>query len=173
MANQAPYTTMLRKLATPAMLAALLASNTSMAATTTGTLNVSATVTDYCELGATTVSLNLGSYTPAADSTQNTVIQVRCTLGTTYNVGLGLGTYASGSTRRLRHATDNTVYMNYELYQSDGTTVWQAPGQAGVVSSTGTGASQNLTVVGKIPSAQWSVKQGSYSDSVLITVTFP
>ncbi|MCQ8897100.1 spore coat U domain-containing protein [Limnobacter humi] len=173
MATRAHHTTWQQTVAKLTALIAMLIGQSSMAATTTGTLNVSATVTDYCELGATTVSLNLGSYTPAADSTQNTVIQVRCTLGTTYNVGLGLGTYASGSTRRLRHATDNTVYMNYELYQSDGTTVWQAPGQAGVVSSTGTGASQNLTVVGKIPSAQWGVKQGSYSDSVVITVTFP
>lgn len=156
-----------------AALLLVLAAPLGRAATTTGTLNVSAVVSDYCELGTSSVSLNLGSYTPAADSSQSTVIQVRCTLGTSYNVGLGLGTYVSGSTRRLRHATDNTVYMNYELYQSDGTTVWQAPGQAGVVSGTGTGLSQNLTVVGKIPSAQWSVKQGNYSDSVVITVTFP
>lgn len=155
-----------------ALLLGLL-SPLAFSATTTGTLNVSATVVDYCELGTSTYSLNLGSYRPDADSTQSVVIQVRCTLGTAYTVGLGLGSYSSGSIRRLRHATDNTVFMNYELYQGDGSTVWQGPGQAGVVSGNGTGSGQNLTVVGKIPSAQWGVRQGSYSDSVLITVTFP
>lgn len=143
------------------------------AATGTGTLNVSAVVPDYCELTSSSVNLNLGSYLPTTTSTTNATIQVRCTVGTAANVGLGLGLNASGSTRRMQHATDPTVYLNYELYKADGSTIWQAPGQAGVVSVTGDGSAQGFSVVGKIPSSQWSIKKGNYSDTVVITVTFP
>lgn len=143
------------------------------AATATGTLNVSAVVADYCELGSTSVSLNLGSYVPTAESSLAAAIQVRCTVGTLANLGLGYGLNASGTTRRLQHATDPTVFLSYELYQPNGTTVWQPPGAAGVVSFTGTGISQGFNVTGIIPVGQWAIKTGSYSDTVVITVTFP
>ena len=70
-------------------------------------------------------------------------------------------------------ATDPTVFLTYELYKPDGTTVWQAPGEVGVVGLTGDGLSQGFNVTGKIPSDQWSIKTGNYSDTVVITVTFP
>ncbi len=143
------------------------------AATATGSLNVSAVVADYCELGSTSVSLNLGSYVPTAESSLAAAIQVRCTVGTLADLGLGYGLNASGTTRRLQHATDPTVFLNYELYQPNGTTVWQPPGAAGVVSFTGTGISQGFNVTGKIPVGQWAIKTGNYSDTVVITVTFP
>lgn len=148
-------------------------SGPALAATGTGTLNVSAIVPDFCELTSSTVNLNLGSYLPSTQSSTSATVQVRCTVGTAANIGLGLGLNASGATRRMQHATDPTVYLNYELYKADGTTIWQAPGQAGVVSVTGDGLTQGFNVVGKIPSNQWSIKKGNYSDTVLITVTFP
>lgn len=143
------------------------------AATGTGSLNVSAIVPDFCELTSSTVNLNMGSYLPSTQSSTSATVQVRCTVGTAANIGLGLGLNASGATRRMQHATDPTVYLNYELYKADGTTVWQAPGQAGVVSVTGDGLTQGFNVVGKIPSNQWSIKKGNYADTVVITVTFP
>lgn len=155
-----------------AIVMALVASS-AHAATATGNLNVSAVVADFCELGTTSVSLNLGSYVPTAQSSMSAAIQVRCTVGTAANIGLGYGLNASGSTRRLKHATDPTVFLSYELYKPDGTTVWQAPGEAGVVDLTGDGTSQGFNVTGKIPSDQWSIKTGNYSDTVVITVTFP
>lgn len=143
------------------------------AATGTGTLNVSAIVPDFCELTSSTVNLNMGTYLPSTESSVGATVQVRCTVGTAANIGLGLGLNASGSTRRMQHATDPTVYLNYELYKADGTTIWQAPGQAGVVAVTGDGLTQGFNVVGKIPSNQWSIKKGNYADTVVITVTFP
>lgn len=153
------------------MLAAL--SGPTHAATGTGTLNVSAIVPDFCELTSSTVNLNMGTYLPSTLSSTSATVQVRCTVGTAANIGLGLGLNASGATRRMQHATDPTVYLNYELYKADGTTIWQAPGQAGVVSVTGDGTAQGFNVVGKIPSNQWTIKKGNYSDTVVITVTFP
>jgi len=154
------------------LLASSMPLTSAQAATATGTLNVSAVVPDFCELSSTSVNLSLGNYYPNAETTQSTTIQVRCTIGTAYNVGLGLGTNASGATRRMKHSAEAT-FLSYELYQSNGSTVWAAPGQAGVVNGTGSGVAQNLTVVGKIPSAQWGISKGSYSDQVVITVTFP
>ena len=162
-----------RSLVTVASVLVANSFNLANAATSTGNLNVSAVVADYCELGTTSVSLNLGSYVPTTQSSMSAAIQVRCTVGTAANIGLGYGLNASGTTRRLKHATDPTVFLTYELYKPDGTTVWQAPGEVGVVGLTGDGLSQGFNITGKIPSDQWSIKTGDYSDTVVITVTFP
>jgi len=152
-----------------------LAASTSalQAATATGNLNVSAVVNDFCELNPSTVSLDLGTYVPTTLSSVSANLQVRCTVGTSASIGLGYGLNAQTTTRRLKHATDPTVFLTYELYQPNGTTVWQAPGETGVLSLTGTGSSQSFSVTGKIPADQWSIKTGSYTDTVVITVTFP
>jgi spore coat protein U-like protein len=143
------------------------------AATATGNLSVSAVVTDFCELNPSAVSLDLGTYVPSTLSSVSASLQVRCTVGTSASIGLGYGLNASGTTRRLKHATDPTVFLTYELYQPNGTTIWQAPGETGALGFTGTGISQSFSVTGKIPAAQWAIKTGSYTDTVVITVTFP
>jgi len=92
------------------LLASSMPLTSAQAATATGTLNVSAVVPDFCELSSTSVNLSLGNYYPNAETTQSTTIQVRCTIGTAYNVGLGLGTNASGATRRMKHSAEATFF---------------------------------------------------------------
>jgi len=74
------------------------------AATATTNLGVSATVTNNCTIS--TAALAFGSYDPvvthAATNLDGTgTVTVACTKGVAPTVGLGLGSNASGSTRRM------------------------------------------------------------------------
>ena len=67
--------------------------------------------------------------------------------------------------------TDGTDYLSYSLYQEVGhTNVWGNTVDTDVA-GTGTGAAQNNTVYGVVAQDQQS-QAGSYSDTVVATVTF-
>jgi spore coat protein U-like protein len=147
---------------------------TASAATATANLGISATVTNNCTIS--TAALAFGSYDPVvAHASTNldgtgTVI-VACTKGATATVGLGFGSNASGSTRRLTDGSSN--YLTYELYQDAGhTTVWGNSGadlySPGAAPSK---AARNFTVYGRVASNQ-DVPAGSFSDTVVATVNF-
>jgi spore coat protein U-like protein len=147
---------------------------TASAATATANLGVSATVTNNCTIS--TAALAFGSYDPVvAHASTNldgtgTVI-VACTKGATATVGLGLGSNASGSTRRMTNGASE--YLTYELYQDAGRiTVWGDSG-AGLYSpgAAPSKAARNFTVYGRVTSNQ-DVVAGGYSDTVVATVNF-
>jgi spore coat protein U-like protein len=144
------------------------------AATATANLGVSATVTNNCTIS--TAPLAFGSYDPvvthAATNLDGTgTVTVACTKGVAPTVGLGLGSNASGSTRRMTDGSSN--YLTYEMYSDAGrTTVWTDSG--GGLYAPGAAASKtarNFTVYGRVPSNQ-DVAAGSYSDTVVATVNF-
>ena len=96
---------------------------------------------------------------------------VACTKGAVATVGLGLGSNASGSTRRLTDGSSN--YLTYELYQDAGrTTVWGTSG-AGLYSpgAAPSKVARNFTVYGRVASDQ-DVPAGSFNDTVVATVNF-
>jgi spore coat protein U-like protein len=144
------------------------------AATATANLGVSATVTNNCTIS--TAALAFGSYDPVvAHASTNldgtgTVI-VACTKGATATIGLGLGSNASGSVRRMKDSGTN--YITYELYQDSGrSTVWGTAG--GALLSPGAAPSKvarNFTVYGRVASDQ-DVPAGTYNDTVVATVNF-
>lgn len=144
------------------------------AATATANLGVSATVTNNCTIS--TAALAFGSYDPVvAHASTNldgtgTVI-VACTKGATATIGLGLGSNAAGSVRRMKDTGTN--YITYELYQDSGrSTVWGTAG--GALLSPGAAPSKtarNFTVYGRVASNQ-DVPAGSYTDTVVATVNF-
>ena len=156
-------------------LALLFAATTSVsAATATANLGVSATVTNNCTISTT--ALAFGSYDPVAANASTDLdgtgaVAVACTKGTTATVGLGLGSNASGSTRRMSDGAGN--FLTYELYQDSGhVTVWGNAG-AGLLSPAAapSKAARNFTVYGQVVSNQ-DVTAGSYSDTVVATVNF-
>jgi spore coat protein U domain-containing protein, fimbrial subunit CupE1/2/3/6 len=144
------------------------------AATATANLSVSATVTNNCTIS--TGALGFGSYDPVVANASTNLdgtgtVSVACTKGTTATVGLGLGSNASGSTRRMSDGGGN--FLTYELYQDSGhTTVWGNAG-AGLLSPAAapSKATRNFTVYGQVASNQ-DVLAGSYSDTVVATVNF-
>ena len=156
--------------------AALLALGQSPAFATTATnpLAVSATVSNNCTI--TTGTLAFGTYdaltaNASANLDQTGTFSITCTKGTAYTVSLSLGAHATGTTRRMVNGSDATAFLTYEIYNdSFGGTVWN-----GSNTVTGTAASKNtaitLTAYGRVPAGQ-DAAQGSYSDTVVETVTF-
>ena len=151
-----------------------------LAATQTANLPVSASVAANCAIATSAVAF--GAYDPAvanasADLDQQGPVTVTCTSGASTTVTLGQGANANtGSTaavplRRMSDGGGTPHYLSYFLYQDSGrTTVWGDTGGTGVP-HTGTGTATAINVYGRVTAGQ-NVPTGSYSDTVVATVTF-
>jgi spore coat protein U-like protein len=165
---------------TAAVAAALAvgAASTTDATTATSNLSVTASVTANCTISTTPVAF--GAYDPIVTNVSTALnaqgsVNVTCTNGATTTVTLSQGaTPGSGSsdTVPLRQLKDaGTDVLAYTLYSDSGrTTVWGNTAPTGLA-NTGNGLLQGLTVYGTIAAGQ-NVPPGSYSDTVLATVTF-
>jgi len=143
------------------------------AATASTNLGVSATVISNCLIN--TSALAFGSYDPvvgnsAADLDGTGIVSVACTKGVAPTIALGLGSNASGSTRRMSDGSGH--FLTYELYKETGrVTVW---GTGGALLSTSAAPSKDprdFTVYGRVTAGQ-DATAGSYTDSVVATVNF-
>lgn len=153
-------------------LCAALAPGLALAATTTTTFNVTATVIDVCAVSAG--NLSFGTYSPIAGSALDgtSTITVTCSLGTAYNLRLDGGTNGSGVSARQMLRASGTELMNYSLYRDPArTNNWGQTDNTDTVSATGTGLNQDHTVYGRIPASE-NVPAGSYSDTVTVTVSY-
>lgn len=148
------------------------------ATTTTANLSVTATVVANCTISTT--ALAFGSYDPVSTHSSSPLeatggVVVTCTSGASTAVTLGQGSNpnsGSSDTVPLRRMSDGgTNRLSYTLYQDMGrNTVWG--NTAGTsVAHTGTGTATTLTVFGRVAGAQ-NVPAGSYSDTVVATITF-
>ncbi|MGD0096279.1 MAG: spore coat protein U domain-containing protein [Terracidiphilus sp.] len=126
-------------------------------------------VSPGCGIGAN--ALNFGSYTGTVLNA-TTTIQVACTGGTAYNVGLNAGT-GVGATVTTREMTGPAgALLNYKMFSNSGrTTNWGNTIGTDTVAGTGNNGIQNLTVYGEIPSGQ-TVASGSYADVIITTLTY-
>lgn len=158
------------------LLAILLAlcAGTTHAATATGNLSVTATVSGTCTL--TTTAVAFGAYDPASgtDDTATGAVTVTCTSGTDYTVSLDAGanetTPDDFTTRRMKANTSD--YLPYQLYQDAAhTTAWGDTGGAILTGQSGNGSAQAIDVYGVVLKNQY-VAAGSYVDTVLVTVTY-
>ena len=136
----------------------------------TTTFQVTATVVAACTVSASPLAFTDYHPTAASRTDGQTTMSVTCTNGAGYTIGLGagMGTGASTTTRKM---TSGLNTLNYSLYKTNAySTVW---GDAGgeLVSAIGSGAAQNYTVYGRVPTAQ-TAPAGSYADTITVTVTF-
>lgn len=140
------------------------------AAADTANLAITAAVISNCTITAGSVAF--GNYDPvdANDTTDldaTGTVTVRCTKGTSATVGLGNGLNHNG-TRRM--SDGGGEFLNYELYSdAPGGTVWTDA--ATVAYAAADRSPEDLTVYGRVPSAQ-DAAAGSYSDTVVATITF-
>lgn len=95
-----------------------------------------------------------------------------------YTISLGAGNYGSGNriaTRYLNNNVNGGAPMAFNVYtEASYTTVW-GDGSVGsvLVGTIPTGASnQTHTVYGKVPAAQSTLKAGSFSDSLTMTISY-
>ena len=78
---------------------------------------------------------------------------------------------ASSDAVPVRQMTDGTNFLTYFLFQETGrTTVWGNTALTGVA-HTGTGTLTAITVFGRLGAGQ-NVPAGSYTDTVVATITF-
>ncbi len=135
----------------------------------TATANVAVTATVQANCTITTGSMAFGTYTGAAASTTAT-LTVTCTNTTPYTVGLNAGA-TSGATVTTRQMLNGAATLNYGLFTNSSWTTNWGNTTGSWVAGTGAGSAQTLTVYGQIPAAQF-VTPGSYTDTVLATVTY-
>jgi spore coat protein U-like protein len=140
-----------------------LFSSAAMAETATGTLSVTATVVETCEV-TSTENIEFGNYDPT-DPADNTAGQgfetFRCTQGTSYRVYI----------TRTNTLTDGTGNLTYDLYSDpDRTSVYpgSSTGTAGTALSN---AQTKANIYGTIPAFQ-DAQPGSYAETVIFTVEY-
>jgi spore coat protein U-like protein len=144
----------------------------SAASQITTTFQVKATVLASCQVSA--ADLDFGDYTPTSgsDAAANTTIDVTCTNGTAYIVALDGGSVMHDVSARAM-SDGNSHDLSYGLYTTAGfATVWgDGTAATATVGGTGNGASQALTVYGRLPASQY-VPAASYTDQITVTVTY-
>lgn len=148
--------------------------NMVIAGTDTASLPVAATIADKCKL-SNPVSVNFGSYDPVVDNAsaaldQTGTFDIKCTKGASGVMELGNGSNFSSPNRRMKDSGTN--YLTYDLYTTTGrTTVWNDTNTVTYgPASSATNATQ--TVFGRIPGGQVNAVAGSYTDTVVVTVTY-
>ena len=154
---------------------AALLSSAALAATATANLTSSATIGATCSI--TGNSMPFGAYDPFAGTavSQSATISVTCVTGMTpppirMDQGLHPAAASTGAVP-LRRLAAGAGYLTYNLYSDAGTTVpWE--NTTGVTSPVPTGSAQTMTVYGKIDAGQTTAIAGTYTDSVIVTVTF-
>ncbi len=150
-------------------LVLLMAPLAAQSASDGSTIAVSATVVSTCAVTAS--ALAFGNYS-MAQSDSAASMNVTCTNGTPFTVSsnAGLGSGASVATRKMTGPSGQT--LNYSLFQDAGrTTLWGQTTGTDTVAGTGTGASQTMSVYGRIPAGQGAAA-GVYTDTVTVTVTY-
>lgn len=114
-----------------------------------------------------------GSFNPVTRT-----IQIRCSAGAAYSVGLDDGTHADGTVRRMQSGSN---YLRYEIYKSaTSPDRWGASGserRGSATADTGAGVYDSLTNQGftyraAIDPGQASPPAGDYSDRIRIDVEF-
>ena len=180
------------RLASAAAVALAFATD-SVAGSANTNLSISASVTSNCSISTTAVAF--GAYDPVVTNSssgsdkpgQGTVV-VTCTKNASgVTIGLGLGTHASGSVRRMLGGT-NGDFLTYELYQPTattpsaactGATVWGTAGGNLLtptgVSSWGASSAKTFNVCGIVTKGQdvsGTSAGESYTDTVVATVNF-
>jgi spore coat protein U-like protein len=154
------------------ILIAAAAPGAALAETQSATMSVSATVTANCTVSTSPVAF--GSIDALGGNYDATgAVTVNCTNGAAWSAAANQGS-GSGATMASRRMTSGANALTYHLYTNSGRTTMWGDGSSGTatVGGTGTGGAQVFTVYGRVPSGQTTVRAGSYSDTVSVTITY-
>lgn len=91
-------------------------------------INVSATITAACELEGD-ASLAFGNYNANGDTPGSTTLTVSCTAPSDVGVTLGPGQNPNGALRRMKHGTQATALLGFQLFDGIPWEVPAIPGQ--------------------------------------------
>ncbi|WP_243078949.1 spore coat U domain-containing protein [Pantoea sp. MQR6] len=101
-------------------------------------------------------------------------INVLCSKGSTYTVGLSNGSYAAGSVRNMANGTNR---LSYEIYKGTTSNRWGPSGTERWSSSTSTsvtadGLTRGFNYTARVLTSQNTPPAGNYTDSVVVDLTF-
>ena len=134
---------------------------------------MNATVAENCTVNSPTLDFGSSVNVLGGNTDATATINVTCTVGTAFFVGLGDGNDFSGGARRMEHTGTPGDFLTYELYRNAGRTerFGDSDDTTDRMGETGQGSSADaITVYGRIPSGQTTTTVGAYSDTVAITV---
>lgn len=150
----------------------------SAAGSASSNLSLSASVSANCTIS--TAPISFGAYDPVSANASSALnatgtVTVTCTNGSTGVISLGQGSNAAADSTNSspsRQLSDGASHsLAYSLYQdSSRMTVWGNTTETGVTHH-GDGTATGITVYGSVPGGQ-NMPAGSYSDTVVATVTF-
>lgn len=154
---------------------AALACSAAWSATASATFQVTATVTSSCTVSGTNMNFgnNIDPIAASVPLDSTSTLTVACTNTTPYSVALNAGTNAGGGTNfASRSIINGSSTLGYQLYTDAArTTVWGNGTGSSTVGGTGSGANQQLTIYGRLPSLSGAVP-GNYTDTVTVTITY-
>ncbi|KRP49524.1 Csu type fimbrial protein [Pseudomonas poae] len=143
------------------------------------TLTVSMTVTNDCQITAPPILFGSAPVVSGFTAVTGQTINIACTKGSAYTVGLsdGQNAVSVGGRRRM---VSGTNYLAYDIFKSAGTTRWGSVGAARRASSTaevnpGNGlgiGSQVYNYNARIYTDQTTPPAGVYVDNVVLDVGF-
>ncbi|MHC8327796.1 Csu type fimbrial protein [Pseudomonas sp. LB1P83] len=145
----------------------------------TATVTVNMTVANDCTITAPNISFGSAPVVSGFTAVTGQTINLACTKGSAYTVGLDDGQHAAGIGGR-RRMISGANYLAYDIFKSAGTTRWGSVGSARRASSDaevnpgnglGTG-SQVFNYNAKIYTDQTTPPAGTYLDSVILDVGF-
>jgi spore coat protein U-like protein len=150
----------------------IIFTGSALASSATTDFLVTADIANNCTVS--TNPLPFGSYLYTADSDQITTINVTCTAGTTYNIGLDAGLAGGDTSTRQMRGTPTTNTLSYFLYSDAGRTAnWGNIVGTDTVANVGDGTTQGIIVYGRIPAGQNTAPVDStYADTITVTVNF-
>jgi len=144
-----------------------------LAATVSGSLATSATVTANCTISTTPLAFGNVDSTSASNVDAAGGLSITCTNGSAWTASADVGS-GSGASFANRRMTSGANLLNYNIYTSAArTTVWgDGTASTATIGGTGTGSAQAVTVYGRVAGGQSTVPIGSYLDTVSVTVTY-
>ncbi len=133
------------------------------------TLTLSLTVTNDCTIQAPPVNFGAAPLVSGFPTVSQS-ISLLCSKGMSYTVGMSAGTHPANGRRRMASGTN---YLEYDLFKTDNT-VW---GQTGSARANGPAiadgvSQQTLSYTARVHQDQATPPVGTYTDSVVVDVSF-
>ncbi|KRG67477.1 hypothetical protein ABB27_09665 [Stenotrophomonas terrae] len=164
-------------LITPLSIALAASAALASAATQTTQFQVRIVITESCDIQAVAASdIDFGTLTRSTGTPVDAqgTLEVNCSNGTPYTIGMNSGANATSTTaaadnRRMSDGSNN--FLAYGLYRDAGRqNFWGDVVGTDTLAGTGSASTQTVPVYGRVPSTD--APAGSYSDTVIATITY-
>lgn len=134
-----------------------------------GSVAVTATVASACSISSGSVNFGSTVFATSIYIGQMGTLPIQCnSTSLAPTVALDYGQNASGTQRRMKSSSG--AFVPYELRQGSATaTLWDNTAHSVAITST---SSQNVPIFGVVPSLPTGTADGSYTDTVAVTLTY-